>query len=65
MDKNSKKMEAEGIENFFTDLGVDPMDLVTLQLSKYMQAETMGVYTQQEFETGFRALGVTSISELK
>jgi len=45
MDKNTKKMEADGIERFFNDLGVDPMDLVTLQLSKYMQAETMGVYT--------------------
>jgi DCN1-like protein 1/2 len=65
MDKNSKKMEADGIERFFNDLGVDPMDLVTLQLSKYMQAETMGVYTQAEFETGLRALGVSTLSELK
>jgi DCN1-like protein 1/2 len=45
MDQSSKRMEADGIERFFNDLGVDPMDLVTLQLSKYMQAETMGVYT--------------------
>ena len=38
-------MEAEGIEKFLNDLGVDPMDIVTLNLSKYMQAATMGVYT--------------------
>jgi hypothetical protein len=55
----------DGMEKFFKDLGVDPMDPVTLQLSKYMQANTMGVYTLDEFETGFRALGVSSISELK
>ena len=41
------------------------MDPVTLVISKYMQAECMGVYTFEEFERGFKALGVTSIQELK
>ena len=35
-DASTNKMEAEGIEKFFNDLGVDPMDLVTLLISKYM-----------------------------
>jgi hypothetical protein len=34
------------------------MDIVTLLISKYMGAKTMGVYSQEEFETGFKALGV-------
>lgn len=32
------------------------MDPVTLLISKYMNAETMGFYTYEEFETGLKAL---------
>jgi DCN1-like protein 1/2 len=42
-------MEGDGIEKFFNDLGVDTMDIVTLMLSKYMEAKTMGTYTLEEF----------------
>jgi hypothetical protein len=58
-------MEGEGIQKFFEDLGVDPMDPVTLLVSRYMKAETMGFYTQQEFETGMKALNCSTIQELK
>jgi hypothetical protein len=58
-------MEGEGIQKFFEDLGVDPMDPVTLLVSRYMKAETMGFYTQQEFETGMKALNCSTTQELK
>ena len=64
-DASTNKIEVEGIQKFYDDLGVDPMNVVTLILSKHMQAETMGFYTFEEFERGFKALGVTSIPELK
>lgn len=41
------------------------MDPVTLLVSYYMQAETMGIYKYEEFEKGFINLGCNSIEELK
>ena len=64
-DAGTKKMESEGIQKFFADLGVDPMDMVTLVISKHMNAETMGEYTFEEFDKGFKELGCQSISDLK
>lgn len=58
-------MEAEGVQKFFEDLGVDPMDPVTLMVSMHMKAKHMGVYEKSEFEEGFSSLGVDSISGLK
>ena len=55
----------EGVGKFFTDIGVDPMDPVTLLISKYMGAETMGFYTWEEFESGFKALGANSIEDVR
>jgi hypothetical protein len=43
-------MLSEGIQKFFKDLGVDPMELLALQISKYMEAVNMGEYTLKEFE---------------
>ena len=65
IDKESKNMEAEGIQKFFMDLGIDPMDVLTLLISQYMQAETMGVYQYGEFEMLFKSLGIQSMEELK
>lgn len=39
-------MEGEGVANFYEHLGVDAAaDPVTLVISYYMGAQTMGVYT--------------------
>lgn len=39
-------MDEEGIDKFFTDLGVNSeTDIVTLLASKYMEAASMGTYT--------------------
>jgi DCN1-like protein 1/2 len=54
------------MQKFFEDSGIrDPSDVVTLLLSSKMNAQSMGVYTQQEFTTGFKALGVSTTEELK
>lgn len=58
-------MEIEGISKFFVDIGVNPVDSVTLVISKYMNAETIGIYTKDEFERGFREMGCRNIEELK
>lgn len=51
---------------FYSDLGVDPQaDNITLLISYYMDAKTMGEYTWEEFKFGFNKLGVSSTAELK
>ncbi len=65
-DPKTNNIEGEGVAAFYEDLGVDAgSDLVSLLLSQYMGAQTMGVYTQQEFTNGLQKVGVSSIDELK
>lgn len=63
--KGEIDISEEGVGEFFEDLGVDSMDPVTLVISYYMDAKNMGEYTKTEFKTGFEAMGVSSIAELK
>lgn len=59
-------MEGEGIAAFYELLGIDAAtDTVTLLISFYMNASTMGIYTLEEFTRGLTKLGVSSIEELK
>ena len=44
-DGGSGKIEVEGLEKFFGDLGLDPSSPLSIVLSKYMKASTMGEYT--------------------
>jgi DCN1-like protein 1/2 len=64
-DASSGRIEGEGIQKFFADLGVDPMDPVTLLISMYMKASTMGFYTYEEYECGMKSLNSNTASELK
>ena len=57
-------MEGEGIQQFCSDLGIDPMEPVILVISKYFKAEAMGIYTKQEFCEGMESLGCSKISDL-
>lgn len=57
-------MTEEGIEQFFKDLNIDPMDPVTLVISYYMEAKNMGEYTLSEFTKGFTQLQCNSIADL-
>lgn len=63
--KGSREISSDGMVAFFQDLGVDPMDPVTLVISYQMSAETMGEYTFSEFKKGFESVGCASVSDLK
>lgn len=59
-------MEGDGIALFYNHLGVDAAsDPVTLLISYYMSAQTMGFYTLEEFQKGMTKLAVSSVEELK
>lgn len=60
-----REITEEGVGRFFSDLGVDPMDPVTLVISYHMGAKNMGEYTETEFINGFKALGCNSIRDMK
>lgn len=62
---NGSSIDYEGLEKFFSDLGIDSMDPVTLVLSYHMNCNEMGVVKREEFVTGFDALGCGSINDLK
>ena len=51
----------DGIIKFLKDIDVDLLDPVTLVLSYYFKAETMGQYTQSEFCNGMAELKFISI----
>ena len=57
-------MTEEGIEAFFKDLNIDPMDPVTLVISYYMEAKNMGEYTSSEFVKGFSKMECNSLPDL-
>ncbi|WZN63947.1 defective in cullin neddylation protein [Chloropicon roscoffensis] len=64
-DKDEDLVMAEGIGRFCDDLGVDPSDPITLVISRYMAAATMGEYTKDEFFRGFQRLNCDSVSAMK
>jgi DCN1-like protein 1/2 len=65
-DSGSGNIEVEGMQKFFEDAGIrDPSDIVTILISSKMNAQNMGAYTQQEFRTGFQAMGVNTAEDLK
>ena len=57
----TSKIEIDGVQKFFEDMGVDPMDIVTLLISYHMKAQTMGEYSFDEFDCGCKTMGVQSI----
>ncbi|OUS43802.1 putative leucine zipper protein [Ostreococcus tauri] len=63
--QEEERIEAEGIIRFLENLGVDPMDPVTLVLSMKMDAETMGKYTKEEFNRGMMMMECDSMDKLK
>mmetsp|Transcript_24128 Transcript_24128/g.23883 ORF Transcript_24128/g.23883 Transcript_24128/m.23883 type:complete len:160 (-) Transcript_24128:233-712(-) len=62
---NPSQIESEGIENFCRDLGIEPMDVVILVISKYFNAATMGIYTKEEFCNGMKSLGCDDVNKLR
>ena len=65
-DGTTGHIEVEGMQKFFEDAGIrDPSDIVTILISSKMNAQNMGSFTQQEFRTGFQAMGVSTAEDLK
>ena len=64
-DANEDAILAEGIMKLCEDLEIEPEDLVMLVLSYHLDAQSMGEYTQTEFESGLESLGVDSFEKLK
>ncbi|KAA3477601.1 DCN1-like protein 4 [Gossypium australe] len=54
-----------GIEALCSDLGVDYTDVRILMLAWKLKAGKQGYFTQDEWRTGMKALGVDSLSKLK
>lgn len=51
---------------FFEDMGVNPSsDNVTFLICSKMNCNQMGLITQPEWVNGFKALGVSTVDELK
>mmetsp|Transcript_114403 Transcript_114403/g.158854 ORF Transcript_114403/g.158854 Transcript_114403/m.158854 type:complete len:159 (+) Transcript_114403:259-735(+) len=56
--------DEDGIDNFFKELGVNSeTDIVAILASKYMNAASMGEYSEQEFMNGCESLGVSNLKE--
>ncbi|XP_022750212.1 DCN1-like protein 4 isoform X2 [Durio zibethinus] len=58
-------IDPDGIEALCSDLGVDYTDVRILMLAWKLKAERQGYFTQDEWRTGLKALGVDSLSKLK
>ncbi len=65
-DGSTGNMEAEGIIKFYEDLSVNAAsDIITIYISCKLGANQMGVYTSAEFTNGFKAMGVSTVDDLK
>lgn len=64
-DPSAERILAEGIFKLCEDLGIGPEDVALLVLAEYMEAETMGEITEQQFEKGLIKLGVNSVDSIK
>ena len=65
-DKGTGNIEIEGLQQFFEDLGINGgTDIITMYISYKMNEANMGTITQQEFMTGFRAMNVSTMEDLK
>ena len=62
---SSADIEIDGIERFCTDLGIEPVDPVILVISKYFNAQVMGIYRKEEFIQGMTTLGCDSMEKLR
>jgi len=54
-----------GMEQFCTDLGVDPSDQVMLIIAWQMKAKTMCVFTRDEWMAGMTSMGCDTLEGLK
>jgi len=55
----------DGIQELCNDIGVSPMDPVTLVLAWHCRADQMGVFTREEFGSGMQRLGCDAAQKLR
>jgi len=54
-----------GMEQFLSDIGADPNDIVTLILAWQLGAKTLGTFTKKEFIEGLATLRCDSLQKIK
>ncbi|XVF48467.1 hypothetical protein PTKIN_Ptkin03bG0192500 [Pterospermum kingtungense] len=62
---SSGLIDPDGIEALCSDLRVDYTDVRILMLAWKLKAKRQGYFTQDEWRTGLKALGVDSLTKLK
>eukprot|EP01156_Anaeramoeba_ignava_P022551 Anaeramoba_ignava/c20785_g4_i1.p1 GENE.c20785_g4_i1~~c20785_g4_i1.p1 ORF type:complete len:258 (-),score=84.90 c20785_g4_i1:146-919(-) len=62
---NANKMDAQGVANFFNDLGVDMTDILTLIIAWKLRSKVLGEFSYEEFVDGWGQFGCDSISAMK
>jgi DCN1-like protein 1/2 len=60
-DKERGKIMADGIISFCEEIGVTPEDVVMFVICWYMDAKTMGEFTQEEFEGGLEEMEIDTV----
>jgi len=58
-------MSIQGIERFCKDLNIDTESALVLVLAWHMKAQTMGVFTRQEFKTGLTDLNADTLEKIR
>jgi len=58
-------IRSEGIEELCADLKISGLDPVTLAMSYHCRADSMGVFTREEFTGGMQRLGCDDIGKLQ
>jgi len=64
-DPSADVISANGIEALCDDIGISPLDPVTLAIAYHCRAERMGVFTEEEFARGMFTLGCTDAKGLQ
>jgi len=58
-------IDPPGLVQFITDLDIKPNDVALLVIAFHLKATIMGIFTKEEFMTGFGKLKVNTIEGIK
>eukprot|EP01124_Arcella_intermedia_P009269 TRINITY_DN16043_c0_g1_i2.p1 TRINITY_DN16043_c0_g1~~TRINITY_DN16043_c0_g1_i2.p1 ORF type:complete len:281 (+),score=53.33 TRINITY_DN16043_c0_g1_i2:48-890(+) len=64
-DQATQEITPEGFSTFFTDIGIDLTDAMSLAVPWQLKAKKVGYFTKAEFVGGWRALGCYSLEAMK
>jgi DCN1-like protein 1/2 len=63
--EGTRRIDAEGVQNLCAELGIEPVDPVTLCLAYHCNAQEMGSFTRDEFCRGVVRLECDTLEKLK